>query len=453
MRILFLSSAWPSPPNNGLKMRTWAVLRALAENGHAIVYLGVNDSGETHANHSPLHLLCDRVFVEPRNAALFSSPRAHGSRAINLLCRRPHSVEAMRSKAATRRIRDLLSEGRIDAVFCEQTQLLINVPDPLPVPLLLDNHNAEHTIWRRFLPHAPNRLARLYARLECERLREWERRSCDRATLAMTCSEPDRQTLLALSPRTPFFVVPNALETDRYLPSTEEQPLKVIYQGGMDWYPNRDAVTHFVQAILPQLRELAPGVQFVVAGRNPSETFRRRFAGNAEVHFTGTLADMRPEMARASVCVVPLRIGSGTRLKILEAAAMGKAIVSTSLGAEGLAFRHNEEIVLADDPTNFAREVANLLGDPPAENRSARAREDEFRNSTVFRFSARPSKPRWRSFPSRGLRIPRSPKMYCPAGAPLVWIRSDDLLLLAHLDSAFDAASFLGRKIWTVEQL
>jgi glycosyltransferase involved in cell wall biosynthesis len=364
MRILFLSSTWPSPPNNGLKMRTWALLRALSANGHSVVFLGVQDPGDIQESHSPLAHFCEQVFAAPGSAAIPSSPGVHLSRARNLLGRNPHSVAAMRSTSAAQFIRESLSTGRIDAIFCEQTQFLINVPDPSPVPLLLDNHNAEHVIWRRFLLHAHGFIARSYARLESARLREWERRSCERATIAMTCSEEDRNILQSLCPRRPFFVVPNVLDTDRYLPSASEEPLKVIYQGGMDWYPNRDAVAYFVEAILPVLRRLAPDAQFVVAGRNPSEAFRHRFVDDRDVRFTGTLADLRPEMASAAVCVVPLRIGSGTRLKILEAAALGKAIVSTRLGAEGLAFRNNEEIVLADDPTDFAREVANLLADP-----------------------------------------------------------------------------------------
>jgi glycosyltransferase involved in cell wall biosynthesis len=123
-------------------------------------------------------------------------------------------------------------------------------------------------------------------------------------------------------------------------------------------------VEFFASSILPPLRELVPGVRFRVAGRAPAPEFRQRLESVAGVEFSGTVPDMRTEIARATVCVVPLRIGTGTRLKILEAGAMEKAMVSTHLGAEGLEFADGEEIVLVDDPASFAREVARLLQDP-----------------------------------------------------------------------------------------
>jgi glycosyltransferase involved in cell wall biosynthesis len=131
----------------------------------------------------------------------------------------------------------------------------------------------------------------------------------------------------------------------------------------MDWHPNRDAVEFFALQILPRLRRLRPEVRVVVAGRSGPEEFQRRFAGIPELRFTGTVPDMRVEIARAAVCVAPLRIGSGTRLKILEAAAMAKPMVSTTIGAEGLNFEDGREIVLADAPQPFAEAVARLLED------------------------------------------------------------------------------------------
>jgi glycosyltransferase involved in cell wall biosynthesis len=416
MRILFLSSTWPLPLNNGARMRTWALLRALAANGHGIVFLGIDSPLEIQAYDSSVHRLCEQAFAMPRNIETPPGPRMHLSRARNLFSRKPHSVEATRSKSAAQRIRELLDSGGIDAVFCEQTQPLINVPDPLPVPLFLDNHNAEHVIWQRFLRHARNPLARLYAWLESEKLREWERGSCERAKLAITCSEQDRRILQSLCPRTSFFVVPNALDTDRYFPASQEEPFKVLFQGGMDWYPNRDAVQHFVRSILPEIRGSIPGIEFVVAGRNPSRGFRRRLARDPHVRFTGTLEDIRPEVAGAAVCVVPLRIGSGTRLKILEAAAMEKAIVSTRLGAEGLEFRHNEEIVLADDPSDFAQAVVGLMRDARRRNwlgLNARKRVEEQYSFPVL---CKTLEDAMAIIPEAQLPDPRE---LCPAGASL----------------------------------
>jgi glycosyltransferase involved in cell wall biosynthesis len=132
----------------------------------------------------------------------------------------------------------------------------------------------------------------------------------------------------------------------------------------MDWLPNQDGADFLVFNILPRLRQLVPPVRVVLAGRNPPEWLRQRYAEFPDVSFTGTVAELRPIIARAAVCVVPLRIGSGTRLKILEAAAMAKPVVSTTLGAEGLDLRHGHEILLEDNPRAFAEAVALLLTDP-----------------------------------------------------------------------------------------
>jgi glycosyltransferase involved in cell wall biosynthesis len=131
----------------------------------------------------------------------------------------------------------------------------------------------------------------------------------------------------------------------------------------MDWYPNEDAVLYFINAILPYIQREVPAVRLTVVGRNPTCRVRTA-AEKVDVKVTGTVPDVRPYVSEAAVYVVPLRIGGGTRLKIFEALAMGKAVVSTTVGAEGLPLVAGEHFVQADDPIDFARNVIWLLGDP-----------------------------------------------------------------------------------------
>jgi glycosyltransferase involved in cell wall biosynthesis len=215
---------------------------------------------------------------------------------------------------------------------------------------------------QRHLAVQGTRAARAYGALEVRKVRRWERVACTRVTGVLTCSEHDRAILQALAPRARLFVVPNVVDTGHYAPGGTPERRTVVFQGGMEWHPNRDAVEFFATSILPPLRARVPDVEFRVAGRCSDERFRRRWE-RAGVSFTGWVPEMRDEIARAAVCVIPLRVGSGTRLKILEAGAMGKAMVSTTLGAEGLDLVDGEEICLADEPTAFARAVADLLGD------------------------------------------------------------------------------------------
>lgn len=361
MRILFLAPAFPLPPNNGLNMRTWAVVRGLAAEGHPVTFLALGQPGEMTLR-SELQANCSSVeTVSLARPSLSSSINLRG-RLRSLGDPRPYGVTRFLSTVMRQRIASRLATGTFDAIVCDPYSF-VNLP-PTRLPILLQTHNVEHVILRRYLSHARDPIKLAYAWLEYRKMRLWEAAVCRRATIIMACSDVDRQGLRSLGAERPVVIVPNVIDSDTYSAVPEPNELTVLYQGGMDWYPNRDAVEFFVCSIFPMLRSAVPSVRFVVAGRNPSETFMRRFRGVAGVEFTGTLPDMRDAIARATVCVVPLRIGSGTRLKILEAAAMGKPVISTTIGAEGLTFIDGEDIVIADDPTAFAKALVCLLTDP-----------------------------------------------------------------------------------------
>ena len=251
---------------------------------------------------------------------------------------------------------------------------------PTTLPLVLNSHNVEHLILERYAEQETNLLKALYARLEAGKLRRFEAVTYKRAALVLVCSKLDGELTERLSPAVRTAVAPNVVDVNEYDMAASDDPwsppspavglggvvdpLTLVYQGGMDWFPNRDALEYFVRSVFPLVQKEVPEVRLVAAGRNPSVEFRARFADVAALEFTGTLADLRPVIAKATVCVVPVRIGSGTRLKILEAGAMGKAVVSTTIGAEGLDFVPGKEILLADVPAEFARSVVELLHDP-----------------------------------------------------------------------------------------
>jgi glycosyltransferase involved in cell wall biosynthesis len=177
----------------------------------------------------------------------------------------------------------------------------------------------------------------------------------------------------------PVTVVPNVVDVHSYKVAETDDGAGVLFIGGMDWFPNRDAVEFFEEAVLPELRARLPVARFMVVGRPPPDRLRRRMEASG-VEFLGRVDDIRPVVSAAAVSVVPLRIGSGTRMKILEAAALGKAIVSTRLGAEGLNFADGSEIALADEPGAMAAAVADLLKRPAARTAmgaAARVRVEE----------------------------------------------------------------------------
>jgi polysaccharide biosynthesis protein PslH len=145
--------------------------------------------------------------------------------------------------------------------------------------------------------------------------------------------------------------------------SVEEKPNSLVFTGSMDWLPNEDAILYFAEAILPLVKQECPEVTLEVVGRNPSRKLRVAAEREKSLRLTGWVEDIRPFLARGSVCIVPLRIGGGTRLKIFEAMAMAKPVISTTVGAEGLPVQSGKDLILADTPNDFAQSVICLLRD------------------------------------------------------------------------------------------
>lgn len=377
MKLLFLANTCPLPATNGLTMRSSSVLSALAGLGHRVFLLSFTETDLSSEAERDIARLCYEHKVLKADFANVSSPGQYWSRLRSLWRKSPYGLLRYQSAAMRNALVELLKQERFDAIVCDTIDSTIHLPLGLEVPIIVNNHNVEHLILERYLPYERNPAKKLYGWLESKKLRRWEATACSRGCLVWVCSGFDRDVLQQLRPNVRFRVVPNAIDTDSYVPSTAvaRDPV-VLYSGGMDWYPNRDAVEFFVHQILPELERQVPEVQFVIAGRAPSVEFRRSLERH-NVVFTGTVPDMRPEIVRAAVCVVPLRIGSGTRLKILEAAALSKAVVSTTLGAEGLEFVAEKEILIADDPCAFANRIAELLREPESRaaiGRAARAK-------------------------------------------------------------------------------
>ena len=363
MRLLFLSFAFPLPLNNGHRMRSWSVLSALAAERHDVTLLTFGEHEDIEKHHRDLSPVCREIETVSLALDSLSSATNYMNRLLRLFSALPYAVRRFASPTMQSRIRHYLGCGEFDAVVCDTVFSAINLP-VTRLPVILNSHNVEHIVLQRYIALERNPAKRLYAWSEMQKLRKWEQQTCRRAAMVLACSEPDRQLLNTLVPGLRVTVVPNVVDIDHYVPQKEDDSSTILFQGGMDWFPNRDAVRFFVGRILPILRQSVPSVRFVVAGRNPPPAFIKQFAGVSGVVFIGNVPDMRAEIAKASVCVVPLRIGSGTRLKILEAAAMAKPVVSTCIGAEGLDFVDGKEIVLADEPGEFARAIEGLLADP-----------------------------------------------------------------------------------------
>jgi glycosyltransferase involved in cell wall biosynthesis len=274
-------------------------------------------------------------------------------------------------------IERLVAQDPVDICVADFLVATANLPDRNGIPVVLFEHNVEHVVWQR-LARLERRVAhRAALEIEWRKLRAYEADACATADLTIAVSEEDRRTLSALARGARTTSVPTGVDTEYFAPGgRREIPGRLVFTGSMDWHPNEDAVIHFSETILPLIRARArfarlPEISFTVVGRNPGP--RLAALSRMGVTVTGTVPDVRPFIDEAALYVVPLRAGGGTRLKIFEALAMGKAVVSTSVGAEGLGLTADKEIVFADDPVAFADAVVSLLRDPPTRERLGHA--------------------------------------------------------------------------------
>ena len=394
MRVLFLSSEMPFPPTNGHCLHLASLIRVLASEGHEVSLISLVDQDAMEADSLEAQQLCQEVDL----ISWFPSTTASGDylrRLRGLVSTWPYAALRFASTEFTASVRRHLDRGGFDVVICDMIYLLPHLPRDVSTPVIVDTLGIAHVLFARYLPRLRNPLKRLYVWTECQKMRRWEIDWCSRATAVAACSETERLAFERLSPGVPVVLLPNVVDVDRYVPATEPPEREretLLYTGGMDWYPNQDAVEFFSYEVLPRIRERLPKAKFRVGGRRPSARLLRRYADMDWIEFTGSLPDMRDEIKRATLCVVPLRIATGTRIKILEAGALERAVVSTRLGAEGLNFKEGKEIVLADDPAAFAEAVVELLTDPARRQevgRAARRRVEESYSVPALRSATR----------------------------------------------------------------
>jgi glycosyltransferase involved in cell wall biosynthesis len=233
---------------------------------------------------------------------------------------------------------------------------------------VLDEHNLEYEVFRRMSEGERSLPRRAFNRLEHARFKRFEQRWWQRVDGCLVTSEREQQVVIKAAPQTPVAIVPNGVDIDHFRPAPAGvHDGTVLFNGTLDYRPNVDAARHLVEDVWPLIRRSCPSARLVLVGRADPEEARRLAGPGIEV--TGEVPDVRPYLERAAVVTVPVRIGGGTRFKVLEALAMGKAVVSTTLGSEGIAVRDGEHLLIADDAARFAASLLRLL-ERPAERES-----------------------------------------------------------------------------------
>ena len=371
LRILWVKVGGLWPPNTGGRLRTLHMIAELSQRHRVSVITTRHPADESSGLRTRLPA-CEGIDAVP-----YTLPKQGTSRFALAVARSwaspyPADLWRWRIPAVRARIRERLAEG-VDLCVADFLVAMPNLPSRTTTPVVLFEHNVEYMIWKRLHEVEKRPARRALLGLEWRKMQQYEARACARASLTVAVSEADRALLAANAPGADIRAIGTGVDTTYFHPNgAVEAPASLVFTGSMDWYPNEDAIMYFIAEILPELRREVPGLSLAVVGRDPADRLRAA-CGAAGVQVTGTVADVRPHVAEAAVYVVPLRIGGGTRLKIFEALAMGKAVVSTRVGAEGLPIVPGEHFLQADSPADFTQAVVTLLKDPDRRRALGRA--------------------------------------------------------------------------------
>ncbi len=371
MRILFLTPYLPYPPSKGTALRNLYILRGAARSHQVHLLTFARDSDREAVETVRRDLEGVEVATPPIRSTV--------QRLAGLPSPRPDLVCRLRSEEFRAKLQKAMETGGFDLVQVEGLEMgpyalevyRLGRGDARRPLVLFDDHNAEYAL-QRSAYLADLRLPRrwpqaAYSLIQWRKLRSYEREVCRRVDGVLAVSEADASALRALAPGLRPRVIPNGVDTTAFGyrspagPSDEGAPV-LVFTGTMDYRPNVDAAVWFCRQVLPLIQREQPSARLLLVGREPSPAVRALDGHGVSV--TGSVEDVRPYLRQGNVFVAPLRMGSGTRLKILEAMSSGLPVVSTTIGIEGIAATPGREALVADDPKNFASCILKLLADP-----------------------------------------------------------------------------------------
>ncbi len=363
MKILWVKAGGLVPPDTGGKIRSYNILRELARQ-HSITFFSFYAAHDSDL-HPDLKNMVDRVVCVPLDLPASKSFAEMLDYSIRLFSSAPYNITKYCRPKVRRILRALLKQETYDVILCDFMAAAGVIPWDWPAPKVLFTHNVEAAIWRRHYEVATNPIWKAISWREWQKTEAAERTYLRLADRVLAVSETDRDAFASFVEPGKLAVIPTGVDVDYFHPTpVEETANSLVFTGSMDWLPNEDAILYFVDTILPLIKKQCPEVCLEVVGRSPSRKLQALAERERSLRLTGWVEDIRPFVARGSICIVPLRIGGGTRLKIFEAMAMSKAVVSTSVGAEGLPVQSGENIIVADTPNDFAQSVVSLFRDP-----------------------------------------------------------------------------------------
>lgn len=367
-RVLWLSHFVPYPPKGGAFQRSYHLLRALAE-GNEVHLLAVRHKTHTHPPEElaragdELRRFCRSVGIHDLTAQT-AGVGVYVRSLASLASRSPATAELYRSATLRAAVRGAVASTRFDVVHVDTIGLAPYLEATGGVPAVLNHHNVESFMVLRRVEREPSPLRRAFYRLEGRKLERLERDWVPRFRTNLVVSETDAELLRRIVPEGSIDVVENGVDTDYFRPDRQEAPApRLIFAGRLDQYANVDAMRFFIERIWPALRDRHAELKVEIVGNNPPPWLVDRCRRDDRVEVPGYVDDIRPRFRSAWAVVCPMREGAGTRLKVLDAMAMGVPLVATSMACEGIDVTPGKDVLVADTPERFVDAVERLLGD------------------------------------------------------------------------------------------
>lgn len=354
MNVLFIVEDCPYPPDSGGRLRTFNLLKHLSLRNEITLIAPADPEADL-----------DAAFGNNLKRVIkVSSRRPTTLRTLSsLVLPLPYIIYKFKNPAIGAAVHGALTSDHFDLLYCDSAMIAQTVPLHAPIPKTLNMHNVEAVIWERYASTERRPWMMPLLRSQISKIAAYESSLPSLFDWCVTVSELDREQMRLRYNWENVSVVPNGVDLDYYRPLPDPLKPTVAFIGSLDYRPNKDAVRWFVESIWPRIRAEMTEASMLVIGRCPPPRIVD-LCKRTGIHLHPDVPDTRPFLAEASLVVSPIRIGSGTRLKILEAMASARCVVSTTIGAEGLDVRNGEHIVIADDPADFAWKVVSLLRDP-----------------------------------------------------------------------------------------
>ena len=357
MKILQLAPRLPWPADDGGRIGIFGITKYLAQRGHELTLLAITP--DRNSDISGLKEYCAVAAVEMNTVS------SYRGMLLNLFSHVPYTVSKYHGKPVLEELNNLLQHNRFDIVHVDHLHMARYgefVKQRFNLPVVLREHNVESVIWDRYYRTVKGHLARAYTHLQFKKFYQYESKLIGAFDRCLAITKKDKERIQKMNPRAKVSVIPAGVDTSYFHPlNAPIERYSLVSVASMDWPPNSDGILWFINKVWPAIKREVPSAKFYVVGKNPPPEIKR--LSTKDIIVTGFVGDVREYMARASVLIVPLRTGGGMRIKILNALAMSKAVVSTSVGYEGIDAKDGRSICIADSSEEFAHRTIEVLKD------------------------------------------------------------------------------------------